>query len=158
MGLYEQAISDFTMAIEFEPDSVFAFDYLRELCHNIGRDDYTIEVCSKTIDTRPSCYLAYVSRGDAFAGKGEYGLAIADYTRAIALGFDDSFGYWLRGNAYSDSGELSQAIADYSQAILVNPKEWCNYDGRGRAYAANSQPDLAMIDYNRCDSVRSESQ
>src|ERR1700743_3369385 len=65
----------------------------------------------------------YDNRGVAYANKGLYDEAVADYSQAIAL-LPKSFAmaYFNRGNAYNNQGLDDQAIADYTKAIALEPE------------------------------------
>src|SRR5579859_5448898 len=62
----------------------------------------------------------YDNRGVAYANKGLYDEAIADYSQAVSL-LPKSFpmAYFNRGNAYNNQGLDDQAIADYTKAISL---------------------------------------
>ena len=55
------------------------------------------------------------NRGQAYDYKGEYDLAIADYTESIRLNPKNAGAFFNRGSAYEQLGEHDRAIADYSQ-------------------------------------------
>jgi tetratricopeptide (TPR) repeat protein len=63
----------------------------------------------------------YYNRGVAYAGKGLYDQAIADYTKAIELKPDDAEAHYNRGLEYEKLGQRDEAIADYRQAISLEP-------------------------------------
>lgn len=58
----------------------------------------------------------YYNRGLAYAKKGEVELAIADYTKAIALKPDYADAYYNRGGAWLRLGETEKAKADLATA------------------------------------------
>jgi tetratricopeptide (TPR) repeat protein len=58
----------------------------------------------------------------AYYGKGQYDLAIEDFTMAINLNPGEADAYRYRGNAYRNKGQSGKAIADYNKAIELNPK------------------------------------
>jgi tetratricopeptide (TPR) repeat protein len=84
----------------------------------------------------------YDSRGVAYAQKGLYDQAIADYNQAISLSPRDfPVAYFNRGSAYNNQGLDDLAIRDYTTAIAQEPEgEGPNlkladmYDYRGNAY------------------------
>jgi tetratricopeptide (TPR) repeat protein len=58
-------------------------------------------------------------RGNAYADRREYDLAISDYSQAIKINPDCVDAYMGRGGAYAAKGLQDLAIADYSTAIRV---------------------------------------
>jgi tetratricopeptide (TPR) repeat protein len=53
--------------------------------------------------------------------KGEYGLAIADATKAIEIDPKLAAAYNNRGDAAEKSGDIDRAIADYRDALRLDP-------------------------------------
>ncbi len=76
-------------------------------------------------------------------------LALADYSRVIALKPDNPAAYFDRGEAYYKQGRYALAIADYNRAIELNPSYEAAYYSRGLAHRKNGDPDKAIADYNR---------
>ena len=66
----------------------------------------------------------YYNRGLAYAKKGEVELAIADYTKAIALKPDYADAYYRRSKAWLRLGETEKAKSDMKTAskIGINSK------------------------------------
>ena len=85
----------------------------------------------------------------AFRSKGELGLAIRDYTKAIKLDRRDPNAYNNRGNTYHEQGQADLAIQDYSKAIKIDKKYVDAYMNRGVSYDGEGQYDLAIKDYAR---------
>ena len=65
--------------------------------------------------------IAYNNRGIAYRNKGLYDQAIADYSKAIALGPKFVNAYTNRGNAYYDEGLYAPAETDFAKAIELDP-------------------------------------
>jgi tetratricopeptide (TPR) repeat protein len=92
-------------------------------------------------------HVAFANRGNAFAGKGEYDKAIADFTQAIRLNPADSHALNNRGYVYDARGEYDRAIADYNEALKINPKDSDAYYNRGNAYRTKGNYEQAVLDY-----------
>jgi tetratricopeptide (TPR) repeat protein len=119
----------------------------------------------------------FLDRGIMYAGRGEYDLAIADFSEAIRLDPDLSAAWMLRGRAlfagvsyitdigdnFSNVGSVhtggkvsdakkavyDRAIADFTQAITLDPKNKFILWERGVAYADKGDYDKAMADYGQ---------
>jgi Flp pilus assembly protein TadD len=87
--------------------------------------DQTIASCTQDIQSGTfsghNLTAAYINRGNAFIAKGQYDLAIADYTQALHIDPNDASAYNNRGLAYHSKGQDDLAIADYTQALRINP-------------------------------------
>jgi tetratricopeptide (TPR) repeat protein len=120
-----------------------AFYLFRLLNANLASED-TIQATGLNTNSRAESYL---NSGDEYYGKGEYDLAIKDYTRAINLNKNYGRAYGNRGNAYSAKGEYDLAIEDYNQAISLNTMDADLFNRRGEAYTYKGEFDLAIEDF-----------
>ena len=79
-----------------------------------------IAVCTRIIDSGAlaghDLSFAYYHRGISHYDKGEYDLAIADYTKAIELTPEYPFAYRARARAYRAKGDNDRALADFDKA------------------------------------------
>jgi len=84
-GRYEQAIADFTRAIELAPKYADAWRYLAMAYHNAGRDLEALSAADEdiTLDTSPA--VAYAIRGNIEETLGKRDEAIADYRKVLIL-------------------------------------------------------------------------
>ena len=120
----------------------------------VGNHNKTInaklsEVGEKITLKEPKDSETYINRGTAYADKGQYDKAIADYTKAIEINPKDARAYIIRGVTYYRKGQYDQAISDYTKAIEINPKDARAYIIRGGAYADKGQYDQAISDYTK---------
>jgi tetratricopeptide (TPR) repeat protein len=102
--------------------------YAQDLCYEgIKKKNYddAIKECTKQINRETEVRdvsISYTNRGIAYAGKGQYDQAIADYDTAIKASPKYENAYFSRGNAYYAKKQYDEAIADYNKAIELNPK------------------------------------
>jgi tetratricopeptide (TPR) repeat protein len=103
----------------------------------------------------------YISRGIVYANEGNLVLAIADFTKAIALNPNYARAYYNRGIVYAKQGNFTQAISDFTQAIAFNPDYLEAYYNRGIVYAKQGNFTQAISEYTQVmivDSSRAEAQ
>ena len=108
LGKYEDAIADFTVAIELDP-GISAYYRDRGIAHylNGGYDEAIADYLSAiAIDPRDP-YL-YMFRGLAHNRKDEYDRAVIDYDTAVALNPDDPYFYFFRSVALKSLGEENE--------------------------------------------------
>ena len=97
---------------------------------------------------KPDYAEAYTNRGNAYDGKGEYGHAIANHTKAIELKPDYAAAYTNRGLTYRNKGEFDRAIANHTKAIDLQPDFAAAYTNRGAAYGTKGDFDRAIADFD----------
>jgi tetratricopeptide (TPR) repeat protein len=100
--------------------------------------------------------IAYGNRGNAHHDKGEYGPAIADYSKAIALDPADAVVYNNRGIAYRAMGDIGSAIADYTRVVELKPRDAIAYNNRGIAFRIKGDIDSAIADHTKAIDIDPE--
>jgi tetratricopeptide (TPR) repeat protein len=88
---YDQAISEFTKAIELDPDNdKYAEVYVsRGICYvEVQEYDKAIDDFTKCIELDPNNANAYGGRGHCYTLKGEIDKAVADFAKATQLNPD----------------------------------------------------------------------
>ncbi len=96
--------------------------------------DLRIHACTRLLQSgelgEENLPIAFFNRGNAYADKGQYDRAIADYGRAIRLDPDEAVAFYNRGNAYADKGQYDRAIADFDRAIRLDPDDARAYNSQ----------------------------
>jgi Tfp pilus assembly protein PilF len=97
--------------------------------------------------------MVYFHRGVAYEKEGKPELAIADYTKAIALfpSYYDAF--FSRGTVYELIGRPDLAAEDYSTAISLKPSSYEAYTNRGLAYKKMGRRSDAVADFERAVTI-----
>jgi tetratricopeptide (TPR) repeat protein len=99
--------------------------------------------------------IIYNSRGIAYATKGDYDNAIADYNQAIVHDISNGDTFYNRGLSYRRKGDYDHAINDFTRAIsgydpsrhpLVYFRDY--YKARGDAYRGKKDFPHAIADYD----------
>jgi len=91
--------------------------------------------------------------GDYYKDLGKSEMAIADYSRAIAINPKYTEAYINRGIIYGNMGKWNEAISDYSKAVEIDPKSDQAYYDRGNAYRTIGKWDKAIADYSRAIAI-----
>lgn len=90
----------------------------------IDSNNKAIADFTKAVELAPECAEFYFSRGQCYAGNGDYARAITDFTKAIELGREDWAVYFNRACAYREVGDRNKALADYRKALTLSEDEW----------------------------------
>ena len=97
----------------------------------------------------PQDHVFYNNRGIDYGERGEYDLAIKDFTKAIELKPDYAFAYNNRGAVYRSKGDHDLAIEDCNKAIRLKSDYAEAYSNRGAAYRNKGDYNCAIKDYNK---------
>jgi tetratricopeptide (TPR) repeat protein len=73
-------------------------------CYEANDADRNITGCTELIRLGKEQSSTYISRGQAYSGKGDFDRAIADYAKAIDLDPKSSSAYQNRGEIYRQKG------------------------------------------------------
>lgn len=148
-GNWDDAIADYTKAIESDPNDTDAILGRGAAKRAKGDLDGAIADYSSVIKSKPDNVDAYVGRGDAKYSKRDWDDAIADFTKSIEIKPNDVDAYIRRGSAKFGKGDWSGASADYNKAIELNPDDAYAYDERSYLNYTKGDFNNAMADYNK---------
>ena len=107
----------------------------------------SIDYFTAKIDTFPSEARWRYARAVAWTNKGEWDIAIADYTELIKLKRLPAF-YHVRGICYHAKKEYDKAISDFNEAIRIDPRSARYHNSRSEAWFEKGNYDRAIVD---CD-------
>jgi tetratricopeptide (TPR) repeat protein len=92
---------------------------------------------------------AFMYGGDDRLGRGDYRLAIANYSRVLRLHPNHPEAHYRRGNAYYLSRDFRRALADYDEALRPNSGYVVYLTGRANARYMLRDYAGALADYTR---------
>jgi tetratricopeptide (TPR) repeat protein len=125
------------------------------LCNGLDRTggpDSQINGCTALIEsdqaTPESLAHAYNNRGNAYALKGDYDLAIQNYDQSIKVFPGDVKALYNRGRTYKRKGEYDRAVADLDEAIKLDPYYTNAFVVRAQVYESKREYDRAVRDYD----------
>jgi TonB family protein len=95
----------------------------------------------------PPDFSFFQTRADQNAGKGEYSLALADYTKSIEMKADNQVAYVGRGKTHYNLKAYDLSLKDFDKAIELNPKDSVALFNRGVAQEKLGDSKKAMADY-----------
>lgn len=148
-GRYEQAVADFTKALELMPGTAEAYSGRARALEKLKRYDQALADYTKLIDLDLRSPSAHVGRGDILLDMKRYDEALQDYSKAIELAPGNARAHVARCNVYEVKGLHDRAIADCSKAVELSPDSDIGYFLRAQAYAAKGMKQEAAADYER---------
>lgn len=147
----EEALQDFSSAIELDSQCAKAYSNRAVAKDNMGRHEEAVEDYDHIIEEIDSEYAAaYLNRGIAKVVRlGQLQEGIEDYDTAIRL--DPSFAkaYYNRGIARSKLNQPKEAVADFDKAIALNSQFAEAHFSRGISRSRLDRRDEAIEDFDR---------
>ncbi len=111
-GKYEQAISEFNIAINIAPYYAKPYNN-RGLVYNVmGEYDRALADYNKAIELDPNYIMAYSNRGIFYRSLGKYKMAICDFCKIIELQPKNPSPFYHRGYTHKLMGNRDKAIRD----------------------------------------------
>jgi lipoprotein NlpI len=111
-------------------------------------DDPTIKILSAKIAENPDDAGALYRRGQVYASKGSYRLAIKDFDDAIRLNPKDVEAYNNRCWVRTVVGDLQPALRDCNEALRLRPNFVDALDSRGLVNLKSGQTKNAIADFD----------
>jgi tetratricopeptide (TPR) repeat protein len=149
LSKYNEAVSDYTKAIELSPNAQIFSD--RAICH------YKFEEYEKAIDDFRMA-VSYDSNTEYYFGIGaiynklkNYKEATTYLTKSIELDSSNSTDYQERGESYFNLEEYNKAVADFSRAIELSvlDAKATAYSWRASAFARLNEYESSILDYQQ---------
>jgi lipoprotein NlpI len=111
-------------------------------------DDPTIKSLTSKLNDNPDDAGALYRRGQIYASKGAYLLAVNDFTESIRLNPKDVEAYNNRCWARTVIGDLQSALRDCNEALRLRPNFVDALDSRGLVNLKSGQTKNAIADFD----------
>ena len=99
---------------------------------------------SKVIELSPQDSTAYIERGLAYLGIGDFERAIEDFTNGIKYDPHNSIAFRERGRCYKELKEYETAVADFKRSLEYNPDNIWTYHFVAATYYKMEELDHAL--------------
>ena len=144
---FKGAISDYSKAIELNPDNVDHYTRRGDSKYDLGDYKGAISDYSKAIELDPDNVDHYNRRGNAKYFSDDDKGSIVDFNKAIELNPDNDQYYNTRGNAKYYLEDNEGAIADFNKAIELDPDFALYYKNLGEALEKIKKYKEAKVQY-----------
>lgn len=111
-------------------------------------DDPTIKALTNRLAANPNDQNSYYKRGQVYAAKGAYSLAIRDFDQAIRLNPGDVEAHNNRCWSYAVEGDLERALKDCNEALRLRPGFVDALDSRGLVQLKRGDARKAAADFD----------
>jgi tetratricopeptide (TPR) repeat protein len=150
-GQLEEAITEYSQAIEIDPEYALAYHHRGMAYVKEGQLELAIADYDKAIDLDIEGAQVYYDRGIAYAKKEQWDLAIADYNEAISLGMENAQVYYNRGVAYEKKEQWDRAVKDYNTCVTIYPNDPCAVEAGNAFFKCHYEWALSLFYDNQYD-------
>jgi len=126
-GENDKAISEFSQAIDKNPQDVFAYINRGTAYYATRQFGKAITDFNRAAKISPKDARVFNNRGSAYEELGKFKKARTDYNKAIQLNPMYVEAYFNRGTFYAKRGEYEKAIADFDKAIEIDAQYYKAY-------------------------------
>jgi tetratricopeptide (TPR) repeat protein len=144
---YEQAILNFTRAVDLKPDFAEAYRMRGRAYAAIDKPDDAIPDFTKVSLLSPKDGSVLIERGFAYLDKKDLTHAMADASGALAIDSKLARAYNLRATVERAVGETRKALDDFSRAVELAPN-LDNYFQRAATYQMLNDHARAVADFD----------
>ncbi len=120
-GRYEQAASDFQLALDADPTNDYAYRGLASAYERLGRMKLAEETYKKAIQAHPENPSSYAWLGGLYAQEARYSDAAEQFEKALTFGPDNPAFWSSLGGTYLVAGVYSKAEYSLQKAISLQP-------------------------------------
>jgi serine/threonine-protein kinase len=145
-GKYDDAIKEYSRAVEIEPTNDDAIRGLASAYASLGRTDEAEKSLRVAIALRPQYWKSYNSLGALYVTEGRYAEAAKMFSQVVSLSPDSFRGYSNLGATYIRLGQYSEAVTVLQNSIKIRPTEDA-YSNLGTAFFALRQFENAAQNY-----------
>jgi tetratricopeptide (TPR) repeat protein len=146
---YSQADTEFSKAIEIDPDYAQAYKARGYLWSLQKDEDKVIRDYDEAIRIVPTDAYSYLNRGLAWLRKEELDKALADLDRSLQLQPESALALKFRGYLRSTRGERDRAIEDFDRSVALDARDGETFLMRGQAQQALRKYAEALADFSR---------
>lgn len=128
-GRLEEAIADYTLALELKPDDASALSGRGQVLMEHGEFRRALEDLNGALEAidavesmnanwkvRSEAYIRN-GRGPTYAGLGEFARALEEFEKSIGLCPENAWVYFNRAEAYANHGDQVSAVENYRLAL-----------------------------------------
>jgi len=153
----EQALADFTRAIELDPKGARHYQARASTYMDLGQPDLALADIARATQLNPGDSGTWADQGWAHLETGDAQHALADFNRALELDPDNPHLISARSAAYLNLGDVDAALADLDRAIEIEPTETSFWLNRGWAHKSGGDLRAALTDFERVIRLKPDS-
>jgi tetratricopeptide (TPR) repeat protein len=146
-GRIEEAVDQFSKALEFMPNHAEAHNNLGAALADLGRTREAIKHYSQALKVKPDYADARNNIGVALANIGKVKEAADHFSELLRMSPDDGDVHYNLANALASQGKVGEAIKHYNVALRIRPQDQEIHFNLGRALTRQKKYDEAIKHY-----------
>jgi tetratricopeptide (TPR) repeat protein len=146
LGANDQAIEEFTKAIEAKPKEAVLYTNRGKLLRALNKFDEANADFTKAIELAPNQPAGYSERGATLTAQRQWETAMADLNKALELKPKDPLTLVRRGFIHYNYRNYDAALNDYNVALEQNPNDILGLNRRADVYVALNRLPEAKAD------------
>jgi tetratricopeptide (TPR) repeat protein len=155
-GSYAEAIENYTVAIEMDPNYSEYYNERGNVFLGLGRLLEAEADYLRAIELSPPYFEVFTNLGQCYRRMGVMEDAIASYSRALDLNPGQVLALLGRANAHEELGHTRAAIKDYTGALALDSTLWEAIANRARLHYEQGELTAALADINRAIELKPE--
>lgn len=123
IGSYDEAIANYTAAMEMDPNYSEYYNERGSLHLKLGQLDLALDDYVRAIELSPPYQEVRTNLGQCYRQMGRLSDSIAAYSSALDLEPNQLLALLGRAQAYEALGQSAEALADYDAALALKPDQ-----------------------------------
>lgn len=152
-GCWGEAISEFTRALEADPQHYDALVHGSNAAFGLKEYQAALEFLNAAINLKPDCAIAHEKSGDILSFLNLHEAASNFFARALQISPGSAALHTKRGNSFFHRSIFDQALDAYAQAIQLDPRYAEAYNNCGTIFALFAQPDDALACFEQATAL-----
>ncbi|MCA1223805.1 tetratricopeptide repeat protein, partial [Streptomyces sp. 8L] len=148
-GAHDQALTDYTAALDLAPDLARAHYGRGETYRLTGRHEQALTNLNRALELEPTDSDYLVCRAQIQDALGDGAAALTDFNQAVELSPTDAWVIRSRAAFYVDAERYDDALTDLTRAIELEPDDTWAMLSRGQTYLQMERYDDALTDLTR---------
>ena len=154
LGEIDIAISCYTKATEYWPQSEVGFEMLAQIHSSRGDTVLAIENLKRAVEINRSRHELNLLLGEELINNGDAEQAISYLQASLVSDPHSSIALTTLGTAFRMCGDYDRAIASLKQAIKLNPQDILSHFNMGVALTENGSLDGAIVSFKKALSIK----
>ncbi|NQV69812.1 MAG: tetratricopeptide repeat protein [Pseudohongiella sp.] len=145
LGRFEQALANYTKALQIDPDNDRTHNNLGIVLNDLGKTNEAVISFTKALQINPGFAEAHNNLGNGLKDLGKLEEAVVSYAKAVQIQADHAEAHNNLGVVLSQLGKPEEAVASYTKALQIKPDYAEAHNGLGIALNDLGKDEEALV-------------